>query len=260
MTNSLVKFSLPSPGDIEIIKQYVRYAASTGHYKKLMAAGGEGALFLLMLTAREYDIPPLAALNGGLYIIDGKVEMASHMKVSKIRQAGHSMQVSYNKDNTECYVKGKRKDTGDEIIVSFSMEDARRAGLANKGPWQKFPKEMIYARAVSRISNMLFSDVMGGVTYAPGEIAEGVEVVEEPPISQNDINEYFFEMFLDEKDTFVEFVSERALQRNVSPEIMMSIMYKMKDKVQEAFEKWKNERFLASEEVNIEEDTESEEE
>ncbi|PJN96850.1 hypothetical protein CNY89_00125 [Amaricoccus sp. HAR-UPW-R2A-40] len=41
-----------------------------------------------------------------------------------------------------------RGDTGRKVVRSFSMADAKRAGLAGKpGPWQQYPTRMLSARA-----------------------------------------------------------------------------------------------------------------
>lgn len=256
--SSLIKFSLPNESEISVIQEYVKYATKTGHYRKMIASGGEGAIFLILLMAREYDIPPLAALNGGLSIIDGKVEMSSHMKVSKIRQGGHSLSISYTNDDSTCIIKGKRKDTGDDATVSYSLVDAKKAGLAHKQNWMKYPKEMLYARAVSRMCNILFSDVIGGVTYAPGEIQEVVDVdvrnavnahvIEEATLQRGEtlpieeIEEELHALFPpEEHDMFSAYVADISEKREQPAEIMMRAMIDRQEQVKKGFLKWKEE-------------------
>jgi len=69
-----------------------------------------------------------------------------------------------------CILHGKRADNGDTWTESFSIQEAKSAGLYRQGgPWSKFPKDMLFARALSRLARQLFPDVIKGV-YVEGEI------------------------------------------------------------------------------------------
>ena len=72
-------------------------------------------------------------------------------------------------DNNACILKGKRKDTGDECEIKFSIEDAKRAGLADKSSFKSWQSDMLYNRAMGRLGRMLFADVIGGA-YTDGEM------------------------------------------------------------------------------------------
>ena len=63
-----------------------------------------------------------------------------------------------------CTVKRRGED---EVCRSFSMEDAKRAGLAGKqGPWAQYPKRMLQMRARSWALRDVFPDVLKGVYIA----------------------------------------------------------------------------------------------
>ena len=50
------------------------------------------------------------------------------------------------------------------LTVRFSIEDAKRAGLLNKGPaWSAYPLRMIQHRARSWCLRSAFADVLGGL-------------------------------------------------------------------------------------------------
>jgi hypothetical protein len=69
-----------------------------------------------------------------------------------------------------CVLVGTRCDTGETQETSFTLEDAKKAGLVKVGGgWTKFPKDMCFARALSRLARQLFSDVIG-IGYVEGEI------------------------------------------------------------------------------------------
>lgn len=51
-------------------------------------------------------------------------------------------------DSAIAYCEVTRPDTGETIARSFSVTDAKKAGLWNKtGPWQQYPKRMLQMRA-----------------------------------------------------------------------------------------------------------------
>ena len=118
---------------------------------------------------------------GGINIIQGKPSLSARVMNQLIRRAGHSMSVEHQPD--ACIIKGKRKDTGDEAVVSFTMEDAVAAGLANKDNWKKHKADMLFSRALSRIARQLFPDCIEGA-YVEGEI----ESNDSPSVSNVTIN------------------------------------------------------------------------
>lgn len=144
------------------------------------ALGGEPGIVSVMLYARELGLPPMQAISGGLNVVKGKVELSARTINSMIRRAGHSLKILEHTDEV-CRIVGKRRDTGEEYESSFSITDAKRAGIyANT--WERYPRDMVFNRAVSRLGRVLFPDVIGN-SYVEGEIKEAIEVDAEPTIT-----------------------------------------------------------------------------
>ncbi len=108
-------------------------------------------------------------------MIEGNATINAEGKVALVRGAGHS--IAGTVDNMKAVVTGKRSDTGDTMTVTFSMEDAARANLANKQNWKQHPSDMLWARAVSALCRRLYPDVCIGLSYTPEE----VEAFTSPP-------------------------------------------------------------------------------
>jgi len=53
--------------------------------------------------------------------------------------------------DARCIVKGRRPGEALEHEGEFSIEDAKRAGLAGKDNWKNYPKDMLFARATGRL-------------------------------------------------------------------------------------------------------------
>jgi len=148
----------------------------TPHYANM---GPEG-IFAIVETAKALDIDPRQALGGGLYFVKGRVEMSSRMMGALIRAQRHSITRDSKSDDTICILHGKRSDTKDCWTESFSMEEAKKAGLLEHfSPWITFPRDMLYARALSRLARQLFPDIIGNC-YVQGEIAEDPNIPDAP--------------------------------------------------------------------------------
>lgn len=141
------------------------------------------AVLAAMLTGLELGIGPMQSL-AHIHIVDGKPTQSAELMRALILKAGHRFTVRA-KSNEAVTVYGERADTGDGLEVTWSMADARTAGLANKGVWKSYPRAMLTARATSELARDLFADVLGGVSYTPEELgaeviidAEGREVID----------------------------------------------------------------------------------
>lgn len=138
----------------------------TPHYKRI----GPVDMFAIITKARSLNIDVIDAVNGALYCIHGKVEMTSQMMNQLIRQAGHSVTKDPKSNDEICILHGKRADTLDTWTEHFSMQEAKRANiLKDKSAWHTYPRDMLFARALSRLARQLFPDVIKGC-YVRGEI------------------------------------------------------------------------------------------
>ena len=166
--------SIPSEHEMMVFNTMAKQAVESKMYRGI---GDVSGVMMIMLTARELGLPPMQCLNGGLNIINGKVEISARMMNALIRKAGHHIDIKESTDSS-CTLFGKRGDTSDTALVSYTIVEAQKAGLVKpSGGWTKNPKDMCFARALSRLARQLFSDVIG-IGYVEGEISgKDMEVV-----------------------------------------------------------------------------------
>lgn len=157
---------LPSKDEFDMFMTIAKNAQDSGLYA---GVGGQAKLFMVLLSARELGISPLAALNGGIWNIQGKIEISARLMNSMIRRAGHRMKI--NSTRTECVITGVRVDTGEEHTEVFTWDMAAQAGLTGGNVWKKYPEDMLYNRCMSRLARRLFPDVIG-TAYVDGEVRE----------------------------------------------------------------------------------------
>lgn len=142
---------------LQLFKEMANVALKSGKYSKDY---DEATILNVFLTARDMGISPMKALNGGFYIVNGKISMSTALMADRIRKAGHSVKIiEWNKE--KCVIIGKRRDNDDSAKVEYTLEDAQLAGLLASPTWKKFPKSMIYNRAMSMLARVLFPDVVG---------------------------------------------------------------------------------------------------
>ncbi len=134
-----------------------------------------GPLGVNTIVAKAFAVGmnPIDALNGGMYYVKDKVELSAASMNQLIRKHKHRVQKDARSDETVCILHGKRADTGDEWTASFSIEEAKAAGIY-KGAWLTYPQDMLFARALTRLARQLFPDVIKGC-YIQGEIQAVVD-------------------------------------------------------------------------------------
>jgi hypothetical protein len=166
------------------IQTFCAQLMRTPHYAKL---GNEG-IFAIVSAANSLGIDPLTALDGGLYYVKGKVEMSARLMNSIIRSQKHSITKDKKSDDTICILHGKRSDNGDTWTESFSWVEAVKAGLDKNPVWKNYTRDMLFARALSRLARQLFPDIIGNV-YVEGEIAFDPNIQEKNTLQMPIISE-----------------------------------------------------------------------
>lgn len=142
--------------EMDFYKNLASTALKSGNYSGM----SEMTALNIMLSAKDLGVSPMKALNGGFYIVNGKISMSTALMCDRIRKEGHSIKIPEWTDQ-KCVIIGVRKDNGDSVKVEFTMDDANRAGLLSSATWKKYPKNMLYNRAMSMLARVLFPDVVG---------------------------------------------------------------------------------------------------
>jgi hypothetical protein len=125
-----------------------------------------------MLYGRDLGITPTNALQH-IIVIEGKATADAQLIGMLVRRAGHRLEDTTT--DQQSTVKIARSDDGTVHVYTFSMQDAKRAGLLRPGSaWEKYPQAMLYARALTACARKGAQDALMGVAYVPEEL--GVEV------------------------------------------------------------------------------------
>lgn len=58
---------------------------------------------------------------------------------------------------------------------TYTTEDAKKAQLLGNQSWQKYPRQMLFARAMSDCARVMFPDCINGISYTPEEMGADVD-------------------------------------------------------------------------------------
>lgn len=123
-------------------------------------------------AGQEIGIPPFAAMTG-IHIIQGKPTIGAGLIASRVKGSGKYNYKVVEATELKCsidFYQGKDK-IGNS---TFTIEDAKKAGTKNI---DKFPKNMLFARAISNGVKWYTPDVFSGPVYTPEEMQAVTEDV-----------------------------------------------------------------------------------
>jgi hypothetical protein len=113
----------------------------------------------------ELGIAPFAAMSG-IHIISGKPTIGAGVMAAMVKASGkYNYRVTEQTDKV-CSINFYE---GAELIgtSTFTIEDAKKAGTKNT---DKFPRNMLFARAMSNGVKWYTPDVFAGPVYVPEEM------------------------------------------------------------------------------------------
>jgi hypothetical protein len=125
-------------------------------------------------------LAPMAALTA-VNVIKGKPTLSAGAVAAAVMRSGVVAYVVLEHTDKACRIEWTRKGKRQGETV-WSIEDAKRAGLSGDN-WRKYPRAMLFARAITEGARTYCPDVFGGPIYTADELrAEVVEVTQAPSV------------------------------------------------------------------------------
>jgi hypothetical protein len=171
--------TLPTANGRDVVDGWAGQVQAVAHLAGVIAGtpfvpasfrGSDTAVTAAILTGRELGIGPMTALQH-MYVVNGRVGMSAQLMRALVFARGHSIRV-VECDSERCTLVGIRRGEPDSPGITWTMADARRAGLVGKGPWREYPRAMLLARATGELCRAVFPDVIGGMAYTSEEVAD----------------------------------------------------------------------------------------
>lgn len=138
------------------------------------------AVMACILSGQEAGVGPMQALRQIFVTDDGKVGMAAELMRSLVLREGHEIWPE-EINNTRATMAGRRRGQETPTRITWTMDDAKKAGLTNRRNWQNYPRAMLVARATTELCRLLFPDVIAGISYSLEELEDGDVNLGAPP-------------------------------------------------------------------------------
>jgi len=130
----------------------------------------------IILAGRELGIGPWQAIQG-INIIKGRPTASPQLMLALIKSSGQLEDIKIDGDAKGCTVMMKRRGNH-PFTFTFTMEDAKALGLADKPNYRTQPKVMLQWRAIGACSRIVFPDVIMKL-YTPDEMGADVTITED---------------------------------------------------------------------------------
>jgi hypothetical protein len=141
---------------------------------------------IVMLKGHELRLG-LAASFEFIHVIENKPSISPKGCLALIHSSGElaDLKIEDIKDGSgnpvECQVYMERIN-GFKYTITYSMDDAKRANLVKpSSAWEKYPANMLRWRAVGYCADVVFPDVIGGMSR-PEELGADVDEGGEPVV------------------------------------------------------------------------------
>lgn len=181
--SNIVKSNAIIPTNLEDLQRIARMCAESGFFQD---ARQLAQACVKIAAGAEYGVPPIVSM-AKVNIIKGRVSISAEIMASSMKHAGYKLKVRFEGEQicTITVIDPDGIELGDS---TFSMDDAKRAGLLGGEGWRKYPRNMLYARAVSNAARWFAPEVLTGA-ITPEELggdenaAQEYEPISEPPPS-----------------------------------------------------------------------------
>jgi hypothetical protein len=153
----------------ELMRKQAHVLVASGFLPK--AVQKPEAAIAIMQTGREFGLQPMESFRH-IHIINGSPVLAAGFMAALVQQycekhGGYLRQTELTHDR--CVIEYRRGNWPEAQTFTFSLDDAKAAGLAGKDNWKKHPREMLYNRAVANACRMGWPELVSGV-YDPDEL------------------------------------------------------------------------------------------
>ena len=163
----------------EDVKAWAQVFVASGMFKDTK---GLAQAMVKIQAGQELGLPPFAAMRG-FDVIDGKPAPNAGLVGAMVKRSARYDYRIVASDATECAISFL--EGGEDIgLATYTIEEAKAAGLAGKANWKKYAADMLFARCLSRGARRFCPDLFLGSVYVPEELgddgaAERFEIVVE---------------------------------------------------------------------------------
>jgi hypothetical protein len=117
---------------------------------------------IVIMTGLEFGIGVMTAIRG-INVIEGRASMSADLMSGLVqgKPACEYFRLVKSTDALATY-ETKRRGHDQAVQLSYTIEQATRAGLTGKDNWKRHPAAMLRARCSSALCRAAYPDIVGG--------------------------------------------------------------------------------------------------
>ncbi len=143
--------------------------------------------FAIAQKGRELGIAPMEAFSS-ISIIKGKPTLSAELMMALIYKNCPQAIINFEELSDErCIIEAQRDNKHKPTKISFSIDDAKRAGLDGQYSWKKYTRALLRSRAVSEMARAIFPDALVGCSYTAEELGDTSQLEREPEIENDGV-------------------------------------------------------------------------
>lgn len=170
MSQSLVS-QIPTQQEVQVLRDLGTTLVKSGFLPTSIKTPEQA--IAIMLKGKELGIPPMQAFSS-IAIISGKPTISAELMLALIYRNVPGAVVDFIEITAKVCVISAKRPGGKLSTFSFSIEEAKNAGLLNKENWTKYPSAMLRARCISAMARAMFPDALMGASYVHEEMGADV--------------------------------------------------------------------------------------
>jgi hypothetical protein len=150
--------------------------------------------YLILWAGAELELSAMQALRS-IHVIEGKPTLSADLMVALVQRSplcDYWRLVSSTLDSAT--YETKRRDASDPVRLTYTIEEARVAGLTTKNTWQRYQAQMLRAATKRQLAREVYPELLAGI-YSPDEVGaleapdgQVLPVLPQPPAEAIDVD------------------------------------------------------------------------
>lgn len=125
--------------------------------------GKEADVLMTVMAGAELGLGPVQSIRS-IHIIEGKPSLSADLIAALcLRRPDVCEHLTLKESSAKVATYSAQRRGSSPVVMSFTIDEARQAGLLGKGNWSKYPAAMLRARCVAAICRAVFPDLVGGL-------------------------------------------------------------------------------------------------
>ena len=146
-----------------------QHLATIAAKTKMFGAKSPEEALVILLTGRELGLSSMQSMRA-IHVVQGRPVLSADLMGALVRRAPDCELWQIVTSTVQvCTITTKRRADAAPVTMSWSMEDAKRAGLAAKDNWRAHPAAMLRARCTAALARAVYPDLLMGI-YDPDEL------------------------------------------------------------------------------------------